>query len=164
MSDKKKEYDRLYYQKNTKIRYATNIDEISQRRAKNYRNMSEIQHERCILRNYIFQLSLNPNHTFQVGSISQLRDYTGLYSSKPVLDSKYKHQREVILNKYDMEQNKRDMEYPKLIDPVTKKIVKYSAVKLEAMKIDRFNKKLDEKAAAFKAKLDSGFIMEISNI
>lgn len=164
MNENKKIYNPLYYRKNIdkikarwRIWYDTNFDAISKRRSEHHANMSEMEYQQRLLRNYIYQLTLNPNHTFQAGSISKLRAYTGMYSLRKDVDENYQFQRQNILNQYDNQPINR-------IDPINKTQQKYTAIQLKTIKIDRLNKKLDEKAAAFKAKLLTGFTMDISNM
>ena len=157
-------YDELYYRNNNvkikarwRIWYDTNFDAISKRRSEQNTNISEMEHQKRLLRNYIFQLTLNPNHTFQADSISKLRAYTGIYSLTKNLDDNYQLQRQNILNQY--------VEQPiAIINPVNMTKQKYNSVQLKTIKIDRLNKKLSEKAAAFRAKLAAGLVMDISNI
>lgn len=162
--EKKREYDLNYYQNNKekiharwKAWYDLNKEAIRER----YKGKTEMQYEQHILRQYIFNLSLNPNHRFQAGTIQLLREYTGIYSHKDCLNQYFIQKRQDILDAYDnMESNQPILSTS--VDPVIKR--KYTAVEIKTQKIERRNKKLDEKAAAFKAKLDAGFIMEISNI
>lgn len=164
MSDTKKIYGALYYHNNIdkikarwRIWYDTNFDAISKRRSEQNANMSEMEHQRYKLDMYIYHMSLNPNHTFQFNTITKLRNYTGVYSLSKTTDDNYQHQRQNILNQYDNQPINR-------IDSVTKTQQKYTTIQLKTIKIDRLNKKIDEKAAAFKAKLDTGFTIDISNM